>query len=854
MWRLALRTLRFRVGGFVATFVAVFLGAGIIVACGGLMETGIRTAVPPQRLAAAAVVVTGQQSYQVPNKDPLDKKDIKSVPLAERDRVDTSLVDAVRRVPGVSAAFGDVSFPATVLSGDRPVDVGSQGHDWASAPLTPYTLRDGNAPARPGEVVLDAGLAHRVAVAVGGRVGIVAGGDTHEYRVSGIAVTSAGVDGGAVFFGTADVEALAGHPGKLDAIGVLAGPGTTPGTLRDRITAMLGDRPVVALTGDDRGVAEFPVAVGGSEQLIVLAAVFAGMAIFVAMFVVASALGLSVQHRQRELALLRAVGATPRQLRRMVLVEAVAVALLGAALGCVLGVFLGPYLYDRIASAGVIPPVVVFHQGFIAYLAGPGAAVLSAVVAAWITGGRAAATRPTEALAEAAVRRRWVSRPRVLLAVLFLLMGVGLFFVTMLVMRGQMASATAGPASMCWAIALALLAPGLTKVVIAVLRRPLRAIHGLAGELATINAATRAVRTAGAVTPIMLAVAIAVANLYTQTTQSEAAQRNYADSLRADIVLSAPLGGFASGTRDAVRQVPGVAGASDYVTSMGWIDSPYDSSHRESPWPLVGITADDARNTITAEPARGSLADLRGATVALPVEQAQDIGRTVGDTVTLRLGDRGTVDVRVVALLPARAGYETLLLPAELLAAHTTSGLPPQILVHAAPGADRDALKAAIAQRLRDHTGVQIADGSAFTTKFAEGTNTQALVNYLLVALVIGYTLIAVANTLVTATARRRQEFGLQRLIGSTRGQILRMLGVEAGLIAVTGIVLGTIASAVTLVPFSIVVNRTPFPSGPLWMYGIVVVGAVALAMAATLIPASRSMRSRPVEAAKAPE
>src|SRR5882724_5680745 len=112
MLRLTLRTLRYRKGGFAATFIALFLGAMIVMACGGLMETGIRTAVPAQRFAGAPIVLTGDRHFELPKKDPSDEdEDTNSALLTEQVALDPGLVGKVGAVDGVSAAVPDVSFP-----------------------------------------------------------------------------------------------------------------------------------------------------------------------------------------------------------------------------------------------------------------------------------------------------------------------------------------------------------------------------------------------------------------------------------------------------------------------------------------------------------------------------------------------------------------------------------------------------------------------------------------------------------------------------------------------------------------------------------------------------------------------
>lgn len=857
MFHIALRTLRFRKGGFAATFIALFFGASMVMACGGLLETGVRSDAPAERLAGAQLVVTGDQTYHLPKKNPNDEEeDSESRVLPERVRVDRSLVDTVAAVPGVATVVGDVSFPVSGLRDGRPIGTDKQplGHAWTSARLTPFSITSGAEP-RPGQVVLDRELADRYGVRPGDPFDLLVRGNVEHVTVSGIAVPAGTVSVPALFFADADAGRLAGQSGKVDSIGVLAAPGTDLGQLEERIGNLLRDKQVNILTGDEIGLAEFPEVARSEEGLIVLSAVIGGFSILVAMFVVASTLALSIQHRYRELALLRAIGSTPRQLRRMVLAEAIVVGALATGLALAPGVFFGNWLFDRLTELGVVSSVVQFHQGFVPMIVGIGVGLLTTIVAGLVAARRAGATRPTEALAEASIQRRWLSPLRVIGAALCFGGGIALAIITVTVFTGPIAASTAGPSVMLWAAGLAFISPGITKLMTAVLRWPVRAFSGLAGYLAMLNASARTVRLAAAVTPIMLATGIATANLYLQTTQVAAAKEAFAKDLRADVVLTSTTGGGLSHDLiGKVRTVPGVAGATEFVASTGYIEQPYDSVGTEDGWAIQGVSADGAGTTTAAELTAGSLADLRGNTVALPAEAAAKLGRGVGDNLAMRLGDRSTVDVRVVALFKGTPGFEKLLMPVELVTAHTTTGLPSQILVKSAPGVDSGQLTSALAGVVADRPGVAVADRNAVTEAYADEQEIQASVNYLMVGMIMAYTAISVVNTLVMATAQRRREFGLQRLTGSTRGQVLRMMGVEAVLITAIGVVLGTIVSAGTLVPFSLVVNNTVWPSGPLWIYLGVIGAAGVMTMLATVLPTWFATRSRPAAAASTPD
>ncbi|MPZ80738.1 MAG: FtsX-like permease family protein [Actinophytocola sp.] len=842
MVRVALRTLRYRKGAFIATFLAMTFGAVITMACGGLMETGIRTEVPAQRLAAAPLVVTGSQSSTLPKQNPDDpEEDTETGTLAERVRLDPALVSKVEAVPGVETAVGDMSFPATLVR-DGHAGATTGGHGWSSAALTPYSLRAGHEPG-PGEVVLDATGGHQV----GDRVEIVADARTATYTVAGLTSSAD------VFFADADVDRLAGHAGKVDAIGVLTSPGADLGQVTQDVGEALKGAPVVLLTGSDRGVAEHFEADKSSENLIVLSAVFGGLAISVALFVVATTLGLSIQQRQRELALLRAIGTTPGQLRRMVVGESLYMAVFATTLGSLLGVPFGRWLFDRLAGNGIVPEAMEFRVGWIPMVVAVGSSLLISLCAAFVAGRRAARTRPTEALMEAAIQRRWLSAIRLILAVLCFGGGIALFIVTIAVMTGPIAASTAGPSVLLWAIGLALIAPGVTRVMLAVLRWPVRAVTGTAGYLATLNARTRTVRMAAVVTPIMLATGIATANIYLQTTQVAVANEAYAENLRADLVLSSSTGGLPGDLVAEVREVPGVAAASEFASTTGYVAAPYDDSQSEDGWMIQGVSAEGAAQTTAVKPTSGRLADLTGDTVALPAENAASIGRGIGDTITMRMGDSDEVDVRIVGLYPGRVGFQTMLMPADLVAAHTTSGLPAQIMVRAEPGESLDALSVSLSKLVADQPGVAVADRDVLTAAYAEEQEIGAWINYLMAGMIVAYTAISVVNSQVMATSARRREFGLQRLTGSTRGQVLRMMFVEAGMVSAIGIVLGTIVSTTTLVPFTLVTDGSLLPTGPIWIYLGVIGTATVLTMLSTMVTTWVTLRPRPAEATVAP-
>src|SRR5690242_2801682 len=291
MLRLAVLSARGRLGTFTGALVALFAAGMLSMAWGMQLDSILRTHPHVERYAGAAAVVTGQQMAGAD----------RDVPLGERARVSSALVARLAAVPGVRAAIGDVSAPARL--GSRA----AVAHGWSSAALTPYVLTAGRPPARPGEVVTG------YPAALGARLRLAATEPARTVTVVGVARPRHPVSQQtAIFLTDAEAARLAGHPGRVDAIGVLAGPGLDVARLR----AAAGGAQV--LTGGGRGAAEFPELERARTTLIPVTAAFGGLAMFNAICVVAVTLGLAVQHRQLRLVLGRAVAATPGQIRRMI--------------------------------------------------------------------------------------------------------------------------------------------------------------------------------------------------------------------------------------------------------------------------------------------------------------------------------------------------------------------------------------------------------------------------------------------------------------------------------------------------------------------------------------------------------
>ena len=651
MLRLALLSARGRLGTFTGAFVALFASAALMMAGGMPFEAALRTHPPVERYDAAAAVVTGQQVVGGEDK----------VPLGERARVDAGLAARLAAVPGVRAAIGDVSAPAQ-LGGRTTV-----AHGWSSAKLTPYELSAGRAPAQADEVV----TGYRAALGAKLRLGSTEAART--VTVVGIARPRHPVrQRTAIFLTDAEAARLAGNPGRVDAIGVLAGPGFDASRVR------AASHGAVVFTGDARGKAEFPELQASRETLIAVTASFGGLALFIAIFVVASTMGLSIQQREREIALLRAVAATPRQIRRMISWEAAIVALLGSAAGIVPGAILGRELAEGLVSHGIAPPNLTVSVGWLPITAAIAGGVVAALLAVLGAGRRAARVSPTRALAQAAVEPRLLGKGRVIGGLLALAGAAPLFAVSAATSAPDTAAATSEMNALFLVAAVGFLGPIVARLAAGVLGPPLARLSPVGGFLASSNLRTATRRFSSASTPLMLTVGLSCTLLFSATTIDHAVTKERHAGLGGDLALTSSGAGLPAAALDDARAIPGVRSAvaltpTTLGPSLGVSDEVIPAqvlSGGQGGGLDVGVTS-------------GSLAKLHGKTIALGSRRADGAHAKVGDRVAVTLGDGTRTHATVAAIYTRALGFGDALLSPELAAGHQTSPLLGTILVSA---------------------------------------------------------------------------------------------------------------------------------------------------------------------------
>ncbi len=814
MLRLAILSGRGRLSSFIGALVALTISAMLVVAGGMPLQAALKTQPPVERYAAAAAVVTGQQIVGADD----------DVPLGERARVSSALPARLAAVPGVRAAIADVSVPARL--GGRV----AAAHGWSSAALTPYTLSAGRPPVRSDEVVTGYGAA------LGARLRLASTAAARTVTVVGIARPRHPVrQRTAIFLPDGEAARLAGHPGRVDAIGVLAARGFDASRLRAVA------RGAAVLTGDARGKGEYPELVASRTTLIAVTASFAGMALFIAIFVVAGTLGLTIQQREREIALLRAVAATPGQVRRMIAWEAAIVGLVGSAAGIWPGTILGRALADALVRHGIAPPNLAVEVTWLPITCAIAGGVIAALLAVLSAGRRAARVPPTLALSDAAVEPRLLGPGRMIGGLLALAGAVPLFAVSITTSAPDTAAATSEMTALFLVAAAGFLGPIVARIAAGVLGPPLARLAPVGGFLASANLRTAARRFSSASTPLMLTVALSCTLLFSATTIDHAVTQQRADGLAGELAITSTGPGLPAATLTDARAIPGVRSAvalspTTLGPSLGVSDDTIAAevlSGGQGGGLDVGVTA-------------GSLAALHGDTIALGRRRADAAHAHLGDHVAVMLGDGTRTHATVVAIYTRALGFGDALLAPELAAGHQTTPLLGTVLIRAGdPAAVGPRLRALAAR----YPGLRVSDRASLATATDADRETNRWLGPLFVALIFAFSSIAVVNTLAMIGLQRGRELGLLRLVGGTPRQVRSMARWEAGLTITIGLGVGLAIAAAALLPLSHALTGNLRPFVPPGQLAAILGGSALIALLALALPTRRALRSQPVEA-----
>ena len=852
MLLLALRMAGRRVTALIAVAVAVLGGTALVTATGVLAESGLRSHVPAGRLAGADLVVAASQT-----RTPPGELAIATVTLPERATVPAGLVAALATVPGVTAAVGDVSFPAALVDArgrvvTGPADPASAGNGWSSTSLLDGARIEGSAPSGPDEVALGADLAATAGAGLGDRVTVVASGRSAAYRVSALV----GSPDAGVYVDDATALALAGRAegvraGTVDLIGLRVAPGRGAAVqeavrehLRAATEARAGDLTVLAR--GDLGNAVSPGSGAARSVLLLIAGSLAGITLLVVGFVVAGALTVWIAGRRRELALLRAIGATPRQVRRLAAGEASAIAAVAAVPGAALGYLVAQRFRELLIDAGLLPgtlPLSISPVPALVALLLLGAVVqVAARSAAWRTSRMPAVEAVAESASEA--RTPSVTRAR---AGLLLIVGATALSTAPLFAPDPVGAAGTSMAGILAAIGLALSGPALVRRAADVLARRLPPGVSAPRWLAVAGIHGHPLRIAGTVAGLAMAVVFTLTYVLAQTTVIAATAQQVSDGTLAQQSITAPgLGGLPAGLLGQVRASPGVRAAAPLsTTTVVWSERVF-GEEEISPVGAMVLTP-EAHELIDLAVREGSLSGLSGNTVALGQDAARNRGVGVGEVVALTLGDGTPVEARVVAVYARTLGFGPVVLARDLAAGHTAA-LDQSILVRTdgSPQAQRGLAALTSAPGL-------VLQSAAEGTGIGQSAPPEVWVNLAVVTVLLGYLLLSIANRLVAATAQRRTDIATLRLVGTTPRQVLALMRCETAIVCAAALLGALAVSAVPLALLGVAFLGRPWAAGPPWLLPVIAATVVGLAFLATETPTRRALRTPPAAALARP-
>ncbi|WP_416973863.1 FtsX-like permease family protein [Streptomyces sp. 4F14] len=751
MLSLTLSGLRTRWVTFLGAFVALTPAVALLAVMGQALAATLQApARAPERFASAPVVVRAQDTLRVPTPT-----GVRTADLAIPHSLTAETLTALRAVGRVTE---DRSFPVHVTGGPT----GLVGHPWPTARFASYRLNAGRPPQSSHEVVATGNW-----TALDARLRTPHG----SFRVVGIA-DDLGFER-AVFFTGARAAALA--PRTVQA--VVEADATA-------VRAVLAGADVRVLTGADRADADAGTG-RQEEQLTGLNALFGtagGVTAFVSVFVVASTFAFVVAGRRREFGLLRMAGATPGQIRRTVLAEALLVGVLASAAGCALGAYAAPYAGALVADAGLAPSWfavggrawpyhVAFWTGLVVALSG-------AAAASW----RAGRTAPSQALREASVDTDTLPRGRRLCGVALLLTAVATLAYALLTDPGDLLHRkTYISRPMLLITAVALLSPALIRPLVRLLSWPATRLRGAMGLLARENASAALRRTASLAAPVLVTVALSGSLLGAPATLAEARAREAHRQTAADFVVlpSDPA------SVERLRAVPGADVSVSAPTVLHTLEDGVALVKSEARAVDPALLSATARLPVTA----GRITDLDDGSIVVTQEWAR---HRVGEAVRVWLADGTPRTLRIAAVLAVGTGAGG----AYVTPANAPGAAVDRVDVRVRAGADRTAVESA----LRAVDGARTLTVDQWVAAARPASNRAARVGvFLVLGIALLYTALALVNTLLMAASDRGRELTSLRLTGATRAQLLRLTALEALIVVVAGALLGLLVTLVDL-------------------------------------------------------
>jgi putative ABC transport system permease protein len=794
MFKLALRSVRAHRLRFVLCTVAVLLAVAF--AGGAMVFTDTLSAALKKNFSTSTADIT---------VTPVDPVGVRSGRPAS---FTSDVVERIAAVPGVASANPELLVAdVQILTPDgkptesygRPTYGGAWPRDARTAP---FRLIDGKPPWGGSQLALDQSTASREGYVVGDQVRVVTA--TKAVTAELTAITTPAISGKAagaplVTFDPATAQQLLlGEPGWT-SIGVALTAGSDPDTVSKAIAKTIGDTVTVRTAAQVASDGENALddAFGGYSTVLML---FAGIALFVGAFLIVNTFAMLVAQRSRELAMLRAIGASRGQVTATVLIEALVIGAVGSTLGLLLGIGVATgirFFYQRVDLEIPDASLQISASTIIAcYVIGIGVTVAAAYPAAR----RAGKLPPMAALRDDVALPERSMLVRLLIGGFMLLMAVTLYLIAL------RASGLPGAFLLALAAAITLLGVVMTSPLVS--RYAVRALMWPLGRKAPVtlgrrNAERNPRRTSATASALMISVALISGLIVIAASAKASIERNITDAIGTSelVVSSDDPSTFSPQIADRIAKVSGVESVHRVRQQQAKVG---DTTVQVS-----GVSDGTLNGPITTKLESGSLDGLGQGQALLPRTLAKTLKLSAGKTFDLTT-TTGKHKLTVAGILAPNRQLNAIVL--SLPAYDGIGGAPTDSLLYVDLAQSTGTAQAgqAILGELKDYPTIRVRDLQAYVADARGPVNAVLGVIGMLLALAILIAILGVVNTLALGVVERTREIGLLRAIGMDRPQLSRMLRVESIAISLLGALLGLVIGVV----FAAAVQRVMVDNG----------------------------------------
>ena len=783
MIKATFKSIRGHLGRLLATMAAVILGISF------LAGTLIFTDSVQQAFDDLFATVFETTDAQVRSSETVDA----GFGIELRGRIDDSLVELVQAVDGVEAAEGFVQGTATVIGaagepiGDPGQGPPTFGFSWGvDDELNQFTIKEGRAPSTGDEVVLDGNTADLGEFAVGDTVTVLTTAGSNQFELVGIAqFGESNSIGGATtaLFDLATTQRLLDAEGQLDAISVRAEEGVSESEIVTRISEQLPGGAEVISGTEATEESQSAIAEGLSFFNIFLLA-FAIIALFVSAFVIYNTFAILVAQRSQELALLRAIGASRRQVLVSVFVEALVVGIVGSLLGVVLGIGLSYGLGLLLGAFGIELPstglVLQSSTVVLSVIVGTIVTLFSAVFPA-VTASRIS---PMEALRESAAESWERNNVRFLSGLLITVLGG--FAILLGLLQPELALAGVGIGAMF--IGVFILGPTIARPVSKFIGAPIARFRGTTGALAQQNAMRNPKRTARTAAALMIGVALVTGVTVLASTLAATIEDTVGEQFTGDFAIDSgsfgPGGGFSPSLTDSIAALDGVQTAASLRIAIAEVG--------EEGGDFIGVIDPAvAFEVLDVGLVEGAPTDLTDSSVFLFEGKAADLGLEVGDSLDFRFLDGIERSLTVTGLYAEEAFLGNYAITQGLSASTGAEQLEFVTYVEIEDGSTIEGVRPLIDEAAAAFPNATVQDRDEYIEAQSATLDQLLGLIYGLLGLAVIIAAFGIANTLRLSVIERTKEIGLLRAVGMTQKQVRSTIRWEAVITALFGAVLG---------------------------------------------------------------